>query len=126
MIVAMDLANNASNRAFTLSTEAVVGKATHQIVGGPSGLDERVYVALRQQLGYRVSAPIVTDYVTVGELDAQPMQLFGVDRFAESPFRSYLGDKNTSFGDARTFREFVTRLRTRFDERRHCSPLQLD
>ena len=112
IIVAMDLANNASNRAFTLSTEAVVGKATHQIVGGPTGLDERVYVTLRKQLGYRLSAPIVTDYVTVEELDAQPMQLFGVDRFAESPFRSYLGDKNTSVGDTSTFRKIVTRPQT--------------
>jgi putative ABC transport system permease protein len=112
IIVAMDLANNAANRAFALSTEAVVGKATHQIVGGPTGLDEGVYVALRHQLGYRLSAPIVADYVAVGELDAQPMQLFGVDSFAESPFRSYLGDKNTSFGDTRTLRAFVTQPRT--------------
>ena len=112
IIVAMDLANNASNRAFSLSTEAVAGKATRQIVGGPTGLDERVYVALRQQLGYRLSAPIVTDYVAVGELNTQLMQLFGVDRFAESPFRSYLGDKNTNFGDTRTLRAFVTQPRS--------------
>ena len=112
IIVSMDLANNASNRAFTLSTEAVIGKATHQIVGGPTGLDEKVYVALRKQLGYRLCTPVVTDYVTVEELDSQPMQLFGVDRFTESPFRSYLGDKNTSVGDTSTFREIVTRPRT--------------
>ncbi len=31
------------------------------------------------------------DYVTAVELDAQPMRLFGVDPFAEQPFRSYLG-----------------------------------
>lgn len=112
IIVAMDLANNAANRAFTLSTEAVVGKATHQIVGGPTGLDEGVYVALRHQLGYRLSAPIVTDYVAVEDLNALPMQLFGVDSFAESPFRSYLGDKNTNFGDTKTLRAFVTQPRT--------------
>lgn len=112
IIVAMDLANNAANRAFTLSTEAVAGKATHQIVGGPNGLNERVYVNLRNQLGYRLSAPVVTEYVTVTELDAQPMQLFGVDSFAEFPFRSYLGDKNTSFGHTKTLKAFVTQPQT--------------
>ena len=40
------------------------------------------------------------------------MQLFGVDSFAESPFRSYLGDKNTNFGDTKTLRAFVTQPRT--------------
>ena len=44
MIIAIDLANSSANRAFTISTDAVVGKATHQIVGGPSGVDESVYL----------------------------------------------------------------------------------
>ena len=82
MIVAIDLANGAANRAFSLSTEAVAGKTTHQIVGGPNGLDESIYVALRQQLGYRLSAPIVEGYVLAEELDMQPMRLLGVDSFA--------------------------------------------
>lgn len=112
IIVAMDLANNAANRAFTLSTEAVAGKATHQIVGGPNGLSEEVYVELRRQLGYRRSAPAVTAYVTVDELDAQPMQLFGVDSFAESPFRSYLVDEHIGFGNTETLKAFVTQPRT--------------
>lgn len=113
IIVAMDLANNAAHRAFALSIEAVVGKATHQIVGGPTGLNESVYVDLRHQLGYRLSAPVVTDHVAVRELDSQPLQLFGVDSFAESLFRNYLGDEDTSFlGDAGTLNAFVTRPRT--------------
>ena len=46
-MVAIDLANVSASQAFDLSTEAV-GRATHQIVGGPQGLDESVYVALRR------------------------------------------------------------------------------
>lgn len=91
MIVAIDLANGSAGRAFELGTETITGKATHQIVGGPSGIDEQVYVNLRRELGYRLSAPVVEEYVAAPALDAQPMRLLGVDPFAEPPFRSYLG-----------------------------------
>ena len=113
MIVAIDLATGAANRAFSLSTEAVAGKTTHQIVGGPSGLDESIYVALRQQLGYRLSAPIVEGYVVAEELDMQPMRLLGVDSFAESPFRNYLdNDNNTGFADNNGFTAFIVQPNT--------------
>ena len=112
MIVAIDLATGAANRAFTLSTEAVAGKTTHQIVGGPSGLDESIYVALRQQLGYRLSAPIVEGYVVAEELDMQPMRLLGVDSFAESPFRNYLNDDNASFAGNNGFTAFIVQPNT--------------
>lgn len=91
MIVAIDLANGSAARAFELGTETVTGRATHQIVGGPSGLDEQIYTRLRREIGYRASAPVVESYVTALELDAQPMRLLGIDPFAEAPFRSYLG-----------------------------------
>lgn len=91
MIVAIDLANGSANRAFALGTEQITGKATHQIVGGPSGVEEAVYTRLRRELGYRLSAPVVESFVSVPELDAQPMRLLGIDPFAEPPFRSYLG-----------------------------------
>ncbi|RME58294.1 MAG: ABC transporter permease [Caldilineae bacterium] len=98
MIVAIDLANGAANRAFALGAEQITGKATHQIVGGPGGLDETVYVRLRTELGYRLSAPVVESFVTVPELDGQPMRLLGVDPFAEPPFRSYLGSGEIDTG----------------------------
>ncbi|MCC6457097.1 MAG: ABC transporter permease [Caldilineaceae bacterium] len=95
MIVAIDLANGSAQRAFALGTETVAGRATHTIIGGPSGLDEQVYTDLRRNLGIRMSAPVVESYLVVEELDRQPMRLLGVDPFAESPFRSYLGtDRN--------------------------------
>ena len=106
MIVGIDLATGAANRAFSLSTEAVAGRTTHQIVGGPTGLGESIYVAVRQRLGYRLSAPIVEGYVVAEELDMQPMRLLGVDSFAESPFRNYLND-DTGFGDNDGFTAFM-------------------
>ncbi|MGL4648045.1 MAG: ABC transporter permease, partial [Caldilineaceae bacterium] len=96
MIVAIDLANGSAQRAFELGTETVTGRTTHQVMGGPSGMDEAVYTAIRTQAGYRASAPVVESYVTAPALDAQPMRLFGVDPFAETPFRSYLGPGDQS------------------------------
>ena len=91
MIVAIDLANGSANRAFALGAAQITGKATHQIVGGPDGVDAAVYARLRRELGFRLSAPVVESYVSVPRLDAQPMRLLGIDPFAEPPFRSYLG-----------------------------------
>jgi putative ABC transport system permease protein len=39
-VIAVDLANASASRAFDLSTGSVAGRATHQITGGPQGLDE--------------------------------------------------------------------------------------
>lgn len=91
MIVAIDLANGSAQRAFDLGTETVTGRATHQITGGPEGLDEALYSRLRTELGLRTSAPVVEAYVAAPALDGQPMRLLGVDAFAESPFRGWLG-----------------------------------
>ncbi len=91
MVVAIDLANGSATRAFQLSTETLAGRATHRIVGGPTGLDEALYTRLRRELGYRLSAPVVEGYVVVQEMDGRPMRLLGVDPFADAPFRSYLG-----------------------------------
>jgi putative ABC transport system permease protein len=81
-MVAVDVATASSQRAFELSLQAVNGAATHQITGGPRGIDERLYTQLRTRAGpgspLRL-APLVTGYVTVGE---RTLQLIGVDPFA--------------------------------------------
>ncbi|WP_298984513.1 ABC transporter permease [Caldilinea sp.] len=100
MIVAIDLANGSADRAFQLGAETVTGKATHQITGGPRGLDESVYARVRIDARYRLSAPVVESYVVAEELDGQPMRLLGVDPFAEAPFRSYLGPGDQAQGPA--------------------------
>ena len=42
--IAVDIATASSGRAFELSMEAVNGAATHEIRGGPGGVDEPLYV----------------------------------------------------------------------------------
>jgi len=92
MVIAIDLANGSASRAFTLSTESITGRATHQITGGPAGLPTEVYTRLRIDLGLRAAAPVVSEYVRGVDLGDQPLRLLGVEPFAEPPFRDYLSE----------------------------------
>jgi putative ABC transport system permease protein len=109
VVVAIDVANGSASRAFALSTESVTGKATDQIIGGPSGLPTGLYRQLRLELGLREVAPVVEDYVRVEELGGSPLHLLGIDPFAEPPFRSYLtaadasGDNQSAFAAMTAF-----------------------
>lgn len=91
MMVSIDLANGSASRAFSLSTDAIVGKTTHRIVGGPTGVDPTVYENIRTTIGYMRSAPVVQGTISADVLGDQPYQLLGIDPFAEPPFRNYLG-----------------------------------
>ena len=92
IVVAIDLGNQSAKRAFNLSTEAVAGAATHQIIGGPAGLPEDLYATLRVDYGVRDSAPVVEGYgyVESGRL----LRILGVEPFADFQFRPYLGGAN--------------------------------
>jgi putative ABC transport system permease protein len=109
MVIAIDIANSSAFRAFNLSTETITGRATHQIIGGPSGLPSSIYRDVRLGLGIRDAAPVVEEYVTAVELGEQPLLLLGVDPFAEPPFRSYLTTVNVE-GDEQTAFEALNRF----------------
>ncbi|KAM3108912.1 ABC transporter permease [Phormidesmis sp. 146-33] len=96
MMVSIDLANGSAQRAFSLSTDAITGRATHRIVAiAPTGIDESVYAQVKRSVSLP-SAPVVEGYVRTSELGDQPMRLVGVDLFAESPFRAYFSDIGSS------------------------------
>ena len=106
VVVAIDLANTSATRGFALSTEAVVGRATHQVRGGPAGVPDEFYRQLRVDWGYALSAPVVEGTAIAVDLDEQPLRLLGVDPFAEAPFRSYLsGSQGRAAGIARFYAE---------------------
>jgi putative ABC transport system permease protein len=90
VVVATELASRSAQVSFDLAAEAVTGRATHQIVGGPAGVPEQLYVRLRTEHGLRDSAPVVEGTALLGE-PRRAMTLLGVDLFAERPFRSYAG-----------------------------------
>lgn len=92
VIVAIDLANASAERAFRLSTETITGKATHQILAGPQGLDETIYTSLKRSGLVRWAAPVISETVSSPQLGNVPLQLMGIDPFAEAPFRETLGE----------------------------------
>jgi putative ABC transport system permease protein len=96
VIIAIDLANLSATRAFKLSSESLTGRTTHQITGPKTGINEKIYHKLRVELGFRNSAPVVEDFVIVKELNNKPLRIFGVDPFAEAPFRNYVADSNSN------------------------------
>ncbi len=90
VMVAIDLANQSASQAFELSAQSITGKATHQITGGPGGLDEKLYAEIMTQGLVPLAAPVITETVSSPQLGNQPLDLLGIDPFVDSPFRSYL------------------------------------
>ncbi len=89
IVVAIDLANANANQAFKLSAETVAGRATDVIVGGPQGIDQRVYVDLRRNTDLVDIAPIIDETISSPNLGDLPFRLLGIDPFAEAPFNDY-------------------------------------
>ncbi len=90
VVIGIDMANESASRAFGLSTETITGQTTHYVSGGSQGIPEEVYTNLRRSGVHIPVAPIITDYVTSPQLGDVPLQLLGIDPFAEAPFRKFL------------------------------------
>lgn len=90
VVISIDLANASALRAFLHSTEAVSGKATHQLVGGPTGLPESLYRELRLRPLVPTAAPAVEGAVRASLGDNRALTVLGVDPFSEAPFRSWV------------------------------------
>lgn len=101
VVVSIDLANESARRAFAISSQGVTGRATDQVLGGPTGLDESMYVALRRDLGVAAAAPVVEGYVTTPREPGRALRVLGIDPFVEAPFRTYVAPGVTT--DLRTF-----------------------
>ncbi|HEY0554710.1 MAG TPA: FtsX-like permease family protein [Thermoanaerobaculia bacterium] len=94
VVVSIGLANASASRAFTLSTEAVTGRATHQVIGGPGGIPDDAFRRLELEGGVERAAPVVEGWIGLPASPPSPprtLHLLGVDPFSEAPFRSYLG-----------------------------------
>ena len=95
VVAGIDLANASARRAFALSAESVTGRATHQVIGGPSGLPDGVYRRLRVDARVRPSAPVVDGYVAAPNFPGRTFHLLGIDPLADRSFRGYLGGAGT-------------------------------
>jgi putative ABC transport system permease protein len=90
VVASVDLASASARRAFALAAGGATGRATHQVVGGPRGLDEQLVVRLARDVGLYPMAPVVEAWVGVAGMPGRTVQLLGVDPFSEAPFRPYL------------------------------------
>jgi putative ABC transport system permease protein len=106
VVVSVDLAGESARRAFALAAEGVTGRATHEIVGGPTWLDERVVTRLAREVGVRPFAPVVVAWVGTAEPPGRPLQLLGIDPFSEVAFRPYLA--GAGMAGSRTLGTLVT------------------
>jgi putative ABC transport system permease protein len=111
--VSIDLANGSARRSFVLAIEAISGRATHQAVGGPSGLPEELYRVLRLDLGVRRAAPVVAGDVAVPDHPGRTFHVLGIDPFVDAALRPYLGGDDRREGRARDLLSRVADLVTR-------------
>ncbi len=86
IVVAVDLANQSVRQSFSRSMEQITGAATHQLIGGPDGIDERFYTEARLDYGLDNSAPVIEGTI---KFSGQSFTLLGLDPLAEFPFRTF-------------------------------------
>src|SRR3569623_1035161 len=82
VVVAVDVASSAVERSLRWSMDALTGSATHEIVGGPSGIDEHQYVRLRLA-GWRELAPRIQGKARLPAQGDASVTVLGLDLLAE-------------------------------------------
>ena len=78
------LTTASARKAFSLSTEALYGRATHQLLGGSQGLALELYRQLRVDLGLQQIAPVIEGLAT---LHGEVFSLLGVAPLSETALR---------------------------------------
>lgn len=89
VFLAIRLANGSVLAAFRSTVDAVSGKAQLQVFGGPNGLPDGAYLAVRGTRGVGAVAPIVQAAVIAPQWGNLPVTVMGVDLFSEPAFRNY-------------------------------------
>ncbi|MEM7199257.1 MAG: FtsX-like permease family protein [Planctomycetota bacterium] len=104
VVLAVDLANQSAERAFTASTESLVGRATHRIDGAVGqGLPDELVRVLRVDAGVPSAAPRITGSVrtvAVGDRPTRQLTLLGIDPLAERDVRPWLAFGGPAEGSA--------------------------
>lgn len=96
------LTTSSARKAFSLSTEALYGKATHQLLGGSQGVPAEHYRSLRTELGLQNAAPVIEGFATV---QGEVFSLLGIAPLAEAQLRPRDAQ---SFSGAQALIQFVS------------------
>jgi len=102
VVVAVDYANEGSRKALELSTQSIIGRATHQITSVEGGIKEEEFAKLMRSGVLEAASPIVEAYVNVIELEDRTFLLFGIDPISDYPFREYYQGSNVEQGQSMT------------------------
>lgn len=90
MLVAVELATQSARQAFTLSSQTLAGSATHQVEGGPAGLDASLLSDLREAAPNVRLAPVLEAPARALDHPGERFTLLGLDPEAERAFRPTL------------------------------------
>ena len=85
VVLAIDLTNASSERAFIIANQSIAGDITHQITSSAELIDESFYVDLRIRHGLRKLMPVVEGRVRTASGDQY--RLIGLDPVAATDFR---------------------------------------
>ena len=91
VVTAIDMASQSALRSFEQSSESLVGRTTHLVIGGPSGVPEELYREIRSTSNTIQAAPVVEGVVSTLAYEQRPLRILGIDLFAETPFRDHMG-----------------------------------
>ncbi len=82
IVTAILITNASANRAFTLSSEAITGLATHHVMGGETGVPQTWYVGQKRISGAPMT-PVIEGHISVG---SQVLTVMGIDPFSATEF----------------------------------------
>jgi len=85
-IVGVDITSHSALSEFERANRLSSGLATHQVVGGTSGLDENIYAEMKLDGRFPNAAPIVHAEVRVDQ-DDRGWQLLGIDPLSDYRIR---------------------------------------
>lgn len=89
VVVSIDLVRSSARDAFEQSMQTITGEATHQVLGGSTGVNEALYARLRQALPGLAMAPVLeTSLSSEVSGERRRFRLLGVDPFAEGDVRA--------------------------------------
>ena len=123
VVTAIDLTEASARASFQEATETIVGRTTHQILGGPRGLDESLYSRLRLSGRVNTLAPVIEARVRLPAQNGSSLQLIGVDPIVEAPLRGYWSAPGSSES---AVLDFITRPNTAFVTRAVARRLMLE
>ncbi|MCK9637121.1 MAG: ABC transporter permease [Methylobacter tundripaludum] len=108
VVISIDLAMESSLNAFDQAGKAFSGVASHRIIAGDGGLDEKLYRRLRVDEGIQKLSPVVNAYVFASKQADAGFNLIGIDPFIEKSFRSIWQTRHNE----NTTADLLTRLIT--------------